>query len=161
MQHNRDADSGQDFDDMLRVCWPHQDCSSCLKQGSCGWCPESSTCVPNTSNIQIFAPVFNNKMCPLSSERWEFRTRPFGCHVSTITVFTCIVSVFATVVMLASLAGLNKLRPKVQAKWNGRPTGCWKVWKYYEPGWWKILIPRLVDINGDDESTRPLLENRV
>ncbi|KAF7867410.1 hypothetical protein EAF04_005493 [Stromatinia cepivora] len=71
-------------DDLLYKCWGHQDCLDCLPKGPCSWCPVSSTCAPNTSPMQILAPVLNIDICPLWSERWELRARPFSCHVSTV-----------------------------------------------------------------------------
>lgn len=101
-------------DDLLRRCWRKQDCSSCLSErGPCGWCPtvcallswrearvdeiQSSTCVPN--RIGILEPVIQDSdlVCPLWSEGWELRSRSLGCHVSTITLLTCITTVFVTI----------------------------------------------------------------
>lgn len=31
--------SNEAFDDLLRLCWHHQECSGCLRQGPCSWCP--------------------------------------------------------------------------------------------------------------------------
>jgi len=86
--------------------------------------PESSTCVPNTSKIQILAPIGNPDICPLWSERWELRTRPLGCHISTITFLTCIVSVLSTfVVILLIWGGLSWVDKPEKAGRLGQAVG--------------------------------------
>jgi hypothetical protein len=118
----------------------------------------TSTCIPNTAPIQIIAPIGNPDICPLWSERWELRTRPLGCHVSTITLLTCIVSVLVTflVIGLAVLAFL--FGRWLQRRWKGRREDWWGVWKYYDPAWWRHWRLRLVDVRrvGETEQS-PLL----
>ncbi|TVY30381.1 hypothetical protein LHYA1_G000463 [Lachnellula hyalina] len=98
---------------------------------------ESSTCVPNTSKIPILAPIHNPDICPLWSERWELRTRPLGCHVSTITFLTCIISVLATFLAVGAAVVGFKVGWRIQANWKTRSEGWWKVWSLYRPGWWR------------------------
>ncbi|EGD98290.1 hypothetical protein TESG_05669 [Trichophyton tonsurans CBS 112818] len=88
--------------DLLPFCWRNQDCGSCLRAADfCSWCAFSSTCVPNTSPFPLLAPLTNNSICPLGTkERWEIRTRPFGCAVSSATFLTCIVSVIGTLLLV-------------------------------------------------------------
>ncbi|KAH8815228.1 hypothetical protein F5884DRAFT_169575 [Xylogone sp. PMI_703] len=141
-------------DDLLLRCWAHQDCSSCQAEGPCSWCPTSSTCIPNTSAIHILAPISNAGICPLQSERWELRARPLGCHVSTITLLTCIVSVLATLtlmgLMVISIRSVHIIRT-----W---PKGWWKVWKHYDREWWKRWKTRLLASKPTTEpERRPLL----
>ncbi|TVY38246.1 hypothetical protein LOCC1_G006290, partial [Lachnellula occidentalis] len=146
------------FDDLLQLCWPRQECSSCLDQAPCSWCPSSSTCVPNTFKIPILAPIHSPDICPLWSERWELRTRPFGCHVSTITFFTCIISVLATFLAVGFIVVGFKVGWRIQANWKTRSEGWWKVWSRYQPGWWRGWRLKLVDIK-DAEAERPLLSH--
>ncbi|TVY58122.1 hypothetical protein LCER1_G001909 [Lachnellula cervina] len=119
---------------------------------------ESSTCVPNTSKIPILAPIRNPDICPLWSERWELRTRPLGCHVSTITFLTCIISVLATFLAVGFTVVGFKVGRRIQANWKTRPEGWWKAWSRYQPGWWRGWRLRLVDIR-DAEAERPLLSH--
>ncbi|ORY66262.1 uncharacterized protein BCR38DRAFT_313518, partial [Pseudomassariella vexata] len=77
-------------------CWKQQNCYSCLDQSACSWCPFSWTCVPNSNRIPLLAPAEDKNVCPHWAERWEIRTRPLGCQVSTITTLTALVSIFST-----------------------------------------------------------------
>ncbi|PSS27930.1 hypothetical protein M430DRAFT_160727 [Amorphotheca resinae ATCC 22711] len=156
-KQNRKPEDDQ-FDDLLHVCWPHQECSSCLKQGPCSWCPTSSTCVPNMYKIHLLAPISNADICPLWSERWELRARCLGCHVSTITLLTCIVSVCSTFLVIGLVAVAVKAGIEVQRRWNARSDGWWKAWKLYRGDWWSWRF-RLVNLREQDDSgeQRPLL----
>ncbi|KAM5429878.1 hypothetical protein McanCB56680_001458 [Microsporum canis] len=91
-------------EDLLPFCWRNQDCDSCLKAADfCSWCPFSSTCVSNSSPFPLLAPLASSSICPLGpKERWEIRTRPFGCGVSTASFLTCIVSVLSTLALVAA-----------------------------------------------------------
>ena len=121
--------------------------------------PQSSTCVPNTARIHIFAPIHNPDICPLWSERWELRACPLGCHVSTITLLTCIVSVCSTFVVIGLVAAGVKIARAIQVRWKSRSDGWWKVWKYYKRDWWRGLRLTLVDIRDrESQERRPLLE---
>lgn len=98
----------------------------------------------------------NADICPLWSERWELRTKGLGCHVSTITLFTCVVSVVSTFLVVGLVVlgvGFGKW---VRGKWRGRGDDWWRVWRG-----WRL---RLVDVGrgrergkGRDEETTPLL----
>jgi hypothetical protein len=118
---------------------------------------QSSTCVPNTSRIHILAPIGNPDICPHWSERWELRTKPLGCQVSTITFFTCIVSVLAAFVVIGLVALGVKVTRKIQVRWKTRKEGWWKVWRFYQPGWWRGWRLRLVDIRDEELEQRALL----
>ncbi|CZT21826.1 uncharacterized protein RCC_07693 [Ramularia collo-cygni] len=86
------------------ACWRHQDCRSCThEKHGCGWCPTSEACVPASSLLE---PVSNKDICPLSSERFELRTKALGCGCSTTTLLSVIVTVFATIAALILLFGL-------------------------------------------------------
>ncbi|KAI1431695.1 hypothetical protein GGR50DRAFT_43186 [Xylaria sp. CBS 124048] len=82
-------------------CWAIQDCRGCLRQPDCSWCPFSWTCVPNSHRIQFLAPIWEgDNTCPHWAERWEIRTRPLGCQVSTITTLTALVSIAWTLLFV-------------------------------------------------------------
>ncbi|KLU85307.1 hypothetical protein MAPG_04335, partial [Magnaporthiopsis poae ATCC 64411] len=84
-------------------CWRHQDCQPCLVEDGCSWCPFASswTCTPNAYSIPLLAPAYNENICPHWAERWEIRTRPLGCQVSTITALTGAVSIASTLTIVA------------------------------------------------------------
>ncbi|KAI0416136.1 hypothetical protein F5X98DRAFT_376117 [Xylaria grammica] len=121
----RNADNDPHF---LR-CWGIQECQGCLKQPDCSWCPFSGTCVPNTHQIQFLAPAWEgDTTCPHWAERWEIRTRPLGCQVSTITTLTSLVTIVCTLffVFLIWLAGF--VARKLVALSTKYPR-WWKVWR--------------------------------
>ncbi|KAE9381329.1 hypothetical protein N431DRAFT_3780 [Stipitochalara longipes BDJ] len=155
------SNSNNTFDDLLPVCWHLNDCWPCLEEKSahCSWCPSSMTCIPNLSRPQILAPITNADICPLWSERWEVRTSGLGCHVSTITLLTCVVSVLSTfLVMGLVVLGFRVVR-WVGAKWKMREEGWWKFWRGYKAGWWKGWRVRLVDVRRDEERAPLLVSN--
>lgn len=138
-------------DDLLYKCWGHQDCWDCLSIGPCSWCPVSSTCVPNVTPMQILAPILNSDICPLWSERWELRARPFGCHVSTITFLTFLGSIYGTLLAM----GLVILIMKCMG--NGESNRGWfEVWGRYPRKLWRRKHSVVVQENPSPES-RPLL----
>ena len=110
-------DPSLDPDLLLAHCWRHQDCSSCLhSKYRCSWCPivsqtprkltyiansrsQSSTCVPNPATWPLLTPIYEPKICPLRSERWELRGNELGCDVSTITFLSVLVAVLSTVAL--------------------------------------------------------------
>jgi len=86
-------------------CWAIQDCYSCTHSSyGCGWCPFSSTCVPAGS---LLGPISSANACPLQDERFELRTRAFGCGCSTTTLLSIIVTVFATIAACLLLFGIG------------------------------------------------------
>ncbi|KAI0468740.1 hypothetical protein F4859DRAFT_201208 [Xylaria cf. heliscus] len=110
-------------------CWAKQDCNGCLRQPDCSWCPFSGTCVPNSHRIQFLAPVWEGDYtCPYWAERWEIRTRPLGCQVSTITTLTSLVTIACTlfVVLLVWLAGVAASR---LVAYNTKHPGWWRFWR--------------------------------
>ncbi|KAI2473641.1 hypothetical protein F4781DRAFT_139816 [Annulohypoxylon bovei var. microspora] len=120
----------------LMRCWRIQNCKDCLTtQPDCSWCPFSWTCVPNSANIPFLAPAWDENVCPHWAERWEIRTRPLGCQVSTITTLTSLVTIASTLVLILIVA---------LAVWSVR-----KLREYGKnPGWrvsridWKRLAVR-------------------
>ncbi|KAI2614078.1 uncharacterized protein GGS25DRAFT_470259 [Hypoxylon fragiforme] len=102
-------------DDHLKRCWRIQHCKGCLgQQSDCSWCPFSWTCVPNRHKVPFLAPAWDDNACPHWAERWEMRTRPLGCQVSTITTLTSLVSILSTLVLVLLVTivvfGINKLK---------------------------------------------------
>ncbi|OAQ63338.1 hypothetical protein VFPPC_16461 [Pochonia chlamydosporia 170] len=85
--------------DHLLRCWAQQTCGGCLDTTECSWCPYTWSCIPNSYRVPLLAPIYNERICPHPAERWEVRTHPFGCNVSTTTSLTAIVSVVATLVL--------------------------------------------------------------
>ncbi|KAI5862209.1 hypothetical protein GGS23DRAFT_597824 [Durotheca rogersii] len=111
-------------------CWRIQTCQGCLGQEpDCSWCPFSWTCVPNSNRLQLLAPAWDENVCPHWAERWEIRTRPLGCQVSTITTLTSLVTVASTLalVLLVTLTVLGARGIKAYSKKN---PGWWKIWRY-------------------------------
>ncbi|KAI8631769.1 hypothetical protein F5Y19DRAFT_375664 [Xylariaceae sp. FL1651] len=130
----------------LLRCWARQDCNSCLKQQDCSWCPLSWTCVPNTHEVQFLAPVWEgDNTCPHWAERWEIRTRPLGCHVSTITTLTSLATVACTLfsVLLIWLAGFAAKKLTAYSKTH---PGWWKVWRLNPKALLLVLQKQLTTI---------------
>ncbi|KAI1200926.1 hypothetical protein F5X97DRAFT_65529 [Nemania serpens] len=122
------AHNSADDAHLLR-CWAVQDCRGCLRQPDCSWCPFSWTCVPNTHTVQFLAPAWEgDNTCPHWAERWEIRTRPLGCHVSTITTLNPLVTILCTLlfIFLVWLAGFAARRLVAH---NTKHPGWWKIWK--------------------------------
>ncbi|EGY23074.1 uncharacterized protein VDAG_04512 [Verticillium dahliae VdLs.17] len=81
-------------------CWRNAECHKCLSEPQCGWCPLTWACVPNSYPIPLLAPAYDEGICPYREERWEMRTRPLGCQVSTVTGLTGVISIASTLVFL-------------------------------------------------------------
>jgi len=100
--------------------------------------------VPNIYAIPPLAPAYDEDICPHWAERWDIRTRPLGCQVSTITSLTCIISVLSTLVFLLlsflAIRGAQRVRT-----FHKRHPDWWRVWVYEWPAWmmpsnWKLSI---------------------
>lgn len=103
---------------------------------------QTQSCVPLAYRVPLLAPAYDDKLCPHWAERWEVRTRPLGCQVSTITALAVLGAVGATllVVLLAWLVAISVRRlrrAQLQPGW-------WKVWRYRLPNvvrlpttWWR------------------------
>lgn len=74
---------------------------------------KSNTCIPARS---IFSPIQRPDICPLASERWELRTRTFGCNISTRNLLSIITAVVATLLVVAILAGVYVLYKRRQRR---------------------------------------------
>ncbi|KAG0650769.1 hypothetical protein D0Z07_2487 [Hyphodiscus hymeniophilus] len=121
-------------------------------------CAQTSTCIPNNASIQLLAPIGNPDICPLWSERWELRSRPLGCHVSTITFLTCIISVLSTFLVIGVAYAGFRFGRWARRKWKSKEKDWWIFWKHYQPGWWRGWRLRLVDVRRSEETERsPLL----
>jgi hypothetical protein len=105
---------------------------------------QTQTCVPNNYAVPPLAPAYDEDICPHWAERWDIRTRPLGCQVSTITSLTGIISVLSTLVFLLfsflAIRGVQRLSVfhKQHPEW-------WKVWAYERPAWmcpsnWRISV---------------------
>lgn len=103
-----------DEEDRFWRCWRRNDCGSCLSSSGpqdCGWCPYSATCVPlPSSHSTILSPINNPHICPFPwQERYELRTRPFGCNCSTTSFLVALITCVSTLVGALVLWGLVKL----------------------------------------------------
>jgi len=112
--------------------------------------------VPNNYTIPALAPAYNEDICPHWAERWEIRTRPLGCQVSTITSLTSIVSIVATlfVVLLVfwvtrGIKRLNRFRRENPEWWRARKA----AWGRRLPRW----VFRSRDGGRDAREEEPLL----
>jgi hypothetical protein len=90
--------------------------------------------VPNNYAIQALAPAFDEEICPHWAERWEIRTHPLGCQVSTITSLTSIISIVSTLVFVL-LVSLVVVAVKRVRRLNTQRPGWWKIWKMQFPRW--------------------------
>ena len=105
----------------LEACWRIQTCHNCLNSDhGCGWCPTSSLCIPTSG---ILEPVTNKNVCPLKDERFELRTKPFGCGCSTTTLLTAIVTVFATIIAFGVLSAIGVFLLKLNRDFG---SGTWR-----------------------------------
>ncbi|KAI1333462.1 hypothetical protein F5Y15DRAFT_405183 [Xylariaceae sp. FL0016] len=115
----------------FRRCWGTQDCRSCLQEPDCSWCPISFTCVPNSYRIQFLKPAYDGDLtCPHWTERWEIRTRPLGCYVSTITTLTAIVTILSTLFVVGFVAGAVTTTVKLRRYVRERQGGNWRFWRW-------------------------------
>ncbi|KAH7197519.1 uncharacterized protein B0J16DRAFT_21060 [Fusarium flagelliforme] len=116
--------SGVSDDERFRRCWKHQTCKGCLATSQCSWCPFTWSCVPNTSKIPLLAPAYDENVCPHWAERWELRSRPLGCQVSSITSLTAIITIVSTLFFVLLVVLLV-----ITARW---------IQRYHKnTGWWQ------------------------
>ncbi|KAL7629568.1 hypothetical protein AAE478_001089 [Parahypoxylon ruwenzoriense] len=155
---NDTSSDAEDDNAHLQRCWRIQNCNDCLgQQTDCSWCPFSWTCVPNSNRVQLLAPAWDENVCPHWAERWEIRTHPLGCQVSTITTLTSLVTIVSTLVFvsLVTLAVFGTQRLRAYSKKN---PGWWRIWTY-EWGcmlseWQKRLRLRLMSKSNADVQDR-------
>ncbi|KAH7034835.1 uncharacterized protein B0I36DRAFT_360305 [Microdochium trichocladiopsis] len=122
----------EDHDEHFRRCWHLTNCKDCLaKEDDCSWCPFSWSCVPNSNRLVPFlAPAWDEDICPHWAERWELRTRPLGCQVSTITTLTSLVTIACTLLLVllgfVFVFGVRRIRGFTRRNprwWRGRLGG--------------------------------------
>ncbi|KAJ5628112.1 hypothetical protein N7490_010340 [Penicillium lividum] len=157
LDHNISLTESDDNDPLFHLCWRRQSCSQCLTEVNCSWCAISSTCVPNAGRVPILAPIGSDQICPLGSkERWEMRSRPLGCNVSTLTFLSVIVSVSGTVALFAIALLIIWLVRRARRRLKqteyerlGEPQDSWFAW---------LDLSSLLSLEGqEDAETRPLL----
>ncbi|RGP75018.1 hypothetical protein FLONG3_5886 [Fusarium longipes] len=87
------------------------------------------SCVPNVDKIPLLAPAYDEHVCPHWAERWELRSRPLGCQVSSITSLTAIVTIVSTLAFVLLVVLLA-----VTARWvqrYGRKNPGWlRLWNH-------------------------------
>lgn len=85
--------------------------------------------MPNANRLALLAPAYDENVCPHWAERWELRTRPLGCQVSTITTLTSLVTIASTLlaVLLGFLAVLGARRLRAYAAAH---PGWWQLWRW-------------------------------
>lgn len=91
---------------------------------------KSWACVPNNYTVPALAPAYDEDICPHWAERWEIRTRPLGCQVSTITGLTSLVSIASTIALALIIMFLLYCFRRVRTYHQQQPAGWWKVWKW-------------------------------
>lgn len=85
--------------------------------------------MPNNHTIQALAPAYDENVCPHWAERWEIRTRPLGCQVSTITSLTSIISIASTLVVLSIILFLTWAFFRLRRHHKQAEPGWWRLWK--------------------------------
>ena len=105
----------------LESCWRIQDCYNCIHSThGCGWCAVSSTCIPASSLLES---ISNPNVCPMRDERFELRTKAFGCGCSTTTLLSIIVTTFATILALMLLYGVGLAIWRINSTFG---SGTWR-----------------------------------
>ncbi|UZP33748.1 hypothetical protein NXS19_001564 [Fusarium pseudograminearum] len=135
---------GYSDDQRFQRCWKHQTCKGCLATSQCSWCPFSWSCVPNVSKIPLLAPAYDEYICPHWAERWELRSRPLGCQVSSITSLTATITVASTLSFVLLIVLLV-----LAARWFRR--------YHKNPGWWRLQNRRWDRARSQYGEREPLL----
>lgn len=91
---------------------------------------KSWSCVPNNYTIPALAPAYDENICPHWAERWELRTRPLGCQVSTITSLTSIASIALTLVVVLAIYLLVLALKWLHGYHQRQVPGWWRFWKH-------------------------------
>ncbi|KAK9467051.1 hypothetical protein V1512DRAFT_261815 [Lipomyces arxii] len=95
-------------DNYMNACMAHTSCYSCVMatpRTPCGWCPYSQVCVPDPSN-GLLASIRDSSICPFPSERYEFRARALGCAVSSVTLWSTVVSFVIGIIITIALTAI-------------------------------------------------------
>lgn len=96
---------------------------------------KSWSCVPNNYTVQALAPAYDENICPHWAERWEIRTRPLGCQVSTITSLTSVISIASTLVVLLIILVLTWCFFRLRGYHKQAEPGWWRFWKVKRFPW--------------------------
>lgn len=132
--------------DLFHKCWRRQSCNECIStHDPCAWCAVSQTCVPNLDHgtfLSILAPIRNENICPLSwRERWELRTRTFGCRCSTMTFMSVVVAAVSTMGAILLVGALVKLSKWIVGRWKDISKEWWR-WDRTRVNWRHSTSPR-------------------
>ena len=84
----------------------------------------------------MLAPIHHEDICPDSSERWELRTQPFGCDVSTTTGLSVMVSVLATLFLMLLIFITLVVGLRLRRYWKDKPRAT-NRWKATWPSFWQ------------------------
>lgn len=158
----------------LLRCWRHQDCKGCLNEDRCSWCPfvgqphllhrapatdtiKSWSCVPNNHTVQALAPAYDEDVCPHWAERWEIRTRPLGCQVSTITSLTSIISIASTLIVLSMILLIAWAIIRLRRRHKQAEPGWWRFWKRGWRSWTARAEPQAESVGNVPTEHEPLL----
>ncbi|KAJ6788427.1 hypothetical protein PWT90_07351 [Aphanocladium album] len=145
-----------DLEHVLR-CWSKQDCGHCVDTPECSWCPYTWACVPNKQQPAFLAPLYQEDICPARGERWELRSQPFGCRVSSYTVFSTAIAVNATLLTVLVLwlfaIALRHVRRRSRAAAAARQ-------RFVATTWWTAVPPSSDSQHGGNGETQPLLVGR-
>lgn len=105
---------------------------------------KTQSCTPNTYAIPLLAPAYDENICPHWAERWEVRTRPLGCQVSTITALSVIIAVLSTLTVVfliwLILVTTRRLKRRMMSSSTSRGDGE-QTWLAYTRSW-RIWNPR-------------------
>ncbi|KAM6481912.1 hypothetical protein HDV62DRAFT_52977 [Trichoderma sp. SZMC 28011] len=101
---NGSFSAAENADEHFQRCWAEQGCGGCLNSKGCSWCPYTWSCVPNEYTIPVLAPAIGGNICPHPDERWEVRTRPLGCKVSSGTALAVVIAVLSTLAAVLVIA---------------------------------------------------------
>lgn len=67
----------------------------------------------------------------IGAERWEIRTRPLGCQVSTITSLTSIISIVSTIVLFFIVTGLVIAIKRLRKYHQQQEPGWFMFWRHH------------------------------
>ncbi|KAL7897524.1 hypothetical protein HDV63DRAFT_258618 [Trichoderma sp. SZMC 28014] len=125
---NSNFSTAKSMDEKFQRCWAQQSCGGCLNNLGCSWCPYTWSCVPNSHAIPLLAPAFDDEICPHPDERWEVRTRPLGCQVSSRMGLTVAMTVVATLAaVLAVTASIILVRKIWKSEKMSREWAFWQT----------------------------------
>jgi hypothetical protein len=118
--------------DLFHRCWRLQTCDVCISsEDPCAWCAVSQSCVPNVDHgtlFSILAPIRNESICPLGwQERWELRTKAFGCRCSTMTAISVVVAVLSTMFGIVLLWAIARAGKRIVRIWKKRGEDWWRL----------------------------------